>query len=279
MNKLVTNIISYLEYLNGDCKLNVSVHFDREIFDRIPGDVVSMLLPYNNHVNAYCVMAKSINHYKCLDNQKNLLTKCQEGETFCYVCHAGVYEYIYPVCKGDSAVGFVAVSGYRQSDPGEYNILNHDLWENALGEEIPLRLCGSLIPPLCIMLEKMLLTCLKENGNEYNLILQYLNEYHTNITLSHLAKHFNRSKSYISHLFKKENGMTIRAYCNKLKLEDARKLLLKTDIPVTEIALDAGFNDTSYFIYLFKKRFGISPLQYKKQMQERRNSIRINIKT
>lgn len=58
--------------------------------------------------------------------------------------------------------------------------------------------------------------------------------------------------------------MTIRACCNKLKLEDAKKLLLKTDIPITEIALNVGFNDTSYFISLFKNQFGISPLKYRK---------------
>ena len=264
MNKLISNIISYLNYLNSDCKLYVSVHFNKSIFSLIPRKIVSMILPYNNHTNAYCVMAKNIDHHKCLLNQKNLLAKCQEGKPFCYSCHASVYEYIYPICKDNCAVGFIAVSGYRQKSPIEYNIIDYDLWKNVLNEKMPLSLCNSVIPPLSIMIEQMLLTCLKESDNEYNLILQYLNEYHTNITLSDLAKHFNRSKSHISHLFKKENGMTIRAYCNKLKLEDAKKLLLNTDISITEIALNVGFNDTSYFIYLFKNRFGISPLQYQK---------------
>lgn len=267
MDNLIASIISYLNYLNSDCKLNVSIHFDGDIFDRIPQDIVSMLLPYNNHTNAYCVMAKSINHHKCLLNQKKLLNKCQNGKPFCQVCHAEVHEYIYPICKDDYAAGFVAVSGYRQNNPIECNILNRDLWKNVLNAEIPLHLCASVIPPLCIMLEQMLQMCLKESGNEYNLILQYLNEYHTNITLSDLTEHFNRSNSHISHLFKKENGMTIRAYCNNLKLEDAKKLLLNSDITITEIAFDVGFNDTSYFIYLFKKKFGISPLQYRRKNQ------------
>ena len=65
--------------------------------------------------------------------------------------------------------------------------------------------------------------------------------------------------------FKKENGMSIRAYCNDLKLEDAKKLLLHTDSSVTEIAFDVGFHDASYFIFLFKKRFGLSPLQFRRK--------------
>lgn len=264
MDSLITNIISYLKYLNHDCKLNVSVHFDKYTFDCMPQHIVSMLLPYNCHTNAYCIMTKSINHSKCVLNQKNLLKKCQKGESFCNVCHAEVYEYIYPICKGTDAVGFAAVSGYRPQKPSECNILNRDLWETALDDALPLKLCNSTIPPLCIMIEQMLLIYAKERGNEYNLILQFLNEYHTNITLDDLAKHFNRSKSHISHLFKSENGMTIRAYCNNLKLEDSKNLLLNTDIPVTKIAFDVGFNDTSYFIHLFRKKFGVSPLQYRR---------------
>ncbi|MBE7037548.1 MAG: helix-turn-helix transcriptional regulator [Ruminococcaceae bacterium] len=267
MNKLISNITSYLNYLIKNCNLNVSVHFTTDIFELLPSDIVSMLLPYNSHTNAYCIMAKSINHHKCLLNQKNLLTKCQNKKEFCYVCHAGVKEYIYPVCKDNCAVGFIAVTRYRQNIPAKNGILNLKLWENTLDTQLPLTLCNSVIPPLCIMIEKLLTAYFKKNDNEYNLIIQYLNEYHANILLSDLAKHFNRSNSHISHLFKKESGMTIRAYCNDLKLHDAQKLLLNTDISITEIAFDAGFSDTSYFIYLFKKKFGISPLQYRRKNQ------------
>ena len=59
--------------------------------------------------------------------------------------------------------------------------------------------------------------------------------------------------------------MSLRAYLNKLRLRDSAILLTETDLPVTEVALDSGFNDTSYFIYLFKKEFGVSPLKYRKE--------------
>ena len=66
-------------------------------------------------------------------------------------------------------------------------------------------------------------------------------------------------------MFKQTSGMSFRTYCNQLKLEDARKLLLQTDLPVTQIALDTGFNDVSYFIRLFRDRYATSPLQYRLQ--------------
>ena len=265
MKDILSNIISYLNYLNNDCSFRVSMHFDRDIFDRLPREIFSALLPYNSHTNAYCIMVKSLNHHKCLLNQKQLLTACQKGDAFCSVCHAQVYEYIHPIFQNDCAVGFAAVSGYRPAAPIDEAVLNRDLWENALQPQIPLALCDAVIPPLCMMAEQLLTAYLKESSDEYHLILQYLNEYHTNITLADLTKHFNRSPSHISHLFKKESGMSIRAYCNNLKLEDAEKLLLHTDSTITEIAFDVGFNDSSYFIFLFKKRFGVSPLQYRRK--------------
>lgn len=263
MDNLIENIISYLKYLNGECKLNVSVHFEQNVFDYLPHRIVSLLLPYNSHTNAYCVMAKSVNHNKCILNQKDILSKCRKGQPLCNICHAGVCEYIYPIRKNNNMVGFVAVSGYRQKKTEDNLILNYRLWKSVLSKDVPVNLFSAVIPPLCIMLEQLLTKHSRLSGSEYSQILQFLNEYHTNVTLSDLAKHFGRSKSHISHLFKKENGMTIRAYCNRLKLGDAKKLLLTTDLPITEIAFNIGFNDTSYFISLFRKEFGITPLQYR----------------
>lgn len=106
---------------------------------------------------------------------------------------------------------------------------------------------------------------MEEDSCEYNLMLQYLNEYHTMVSLEDLSRHFGRSKSYISHMFKKTGGMSVREYCNHLKLEDAKRILISSDRSVTEIGLEVGFQDVSYFVNLFKKRYGNTPLQYRKQ--------------
>ena len=61
--------------------------------------------------------------------------------------------------------------------------------------------------------------------------------------------------------------MSLPAYCNDLKLEYARALLGREDYPITSVALDAGYNDVSYFIQKFKEKFGITPLQYRKRRE------------
>jgi AraC-like DNA-binding protein len=67
-------------------------------------------------------------------------------------------------------------------------------------------------------------------------------------------------------MFKKNSGMTLRAYCNKLKLEEGERLIRNTDMSVTRIAMDVGFNDVSHFINLFRKKYGVSPLLYRKTL-------------
>ena len=162
------------------------------------------------------------------------------------------------------AVGFVSVSGFRKEKAD--GVMFYELWEEMLKKsEIPKSFLDSIIFPLCIMAGKLTEDFQEAPQDEYKLILRYINEYHTNLTLDDLCKHFARSKSHISHLFKKSSGMTIRAYANGLKLSDAKKMLKSTDLPITEIAYRAGFNDVSYFIKLFKEQFGISPLKYRKK--------------
>lgn len=264
-NSLMKNIISYLEYLKNNCDLKISIHFDDFTLSTLPQPVLSEILPYNSHTNPYCVFVKRKSRCDCLHNQKKILDQCKSGMPFYNVCYAGVYEYIYPVFKHTQAVGFIALSGHRQKETTG-SVENISLWEEALDSgDIPTAFSDILIPPLIVMLEQLLENCHNSLENEYNLILQFLNEYHCDISLSDLSKHFNRSPSHISHLFKKERGLTIRAYCNDLKLEDAAELLSKTNKSVTEVAYDTGFNDTSYFIHLFKQKFGVSPLRYKKE--------------
>ena len=263
MNKLVQNIVSYLKYLNNDCKLKVSVHFSEDTLKSMPKSVLSELLPYNCHYNVYCSAVKKCDYTKCLLNQKKIIEKCGK-ERFFSLCHAGVYEYIYPVYK-DKTAGYIAVTGYRLLSHDEKNITEYDLWKYALSTNIPFNLLNSVIPPLAIMLEKLLKMCKLKDDNEYGLILNFLNEYHTNISLSELSSHFNCSRSHISHMFKKQSGMSIREYCNALKLEDAKNLLVQTNLSITRIAFDTGFNDTSYFIELFKNKYKITPLQYRKR--------------
>ena len=83
------------------------------------------------------------------------------------------------------------------------------------------------------------------------------------ILLKEFGKQFHLSEKYISRYFKEYFHITISQYVTYLRLEHAKQLLQDTDIPVTEVAMQSGYQNVSYFIRSFKKTYGMSPLKYR----------------
>jgi len=71
------------------------------------------------------------------------------------------------------------------------------------------------------------------------------------------------TKPYLIRLFKREFGTSPVQYVNKKKVEKAQLLLFTTDKPIKEVAYALGFSDHSYFIRLFHKLTGMTPLEYR----------------
>jgi AraC-like DNA-binding protein len=262
------DVRAYLDYLKNDCGFWVSVHFRREIISALPQELWKTISPYNSHTNPYCMHVKGngTRRKRCICTQNDIYDTPTEEDAFCNVCYAGVCEYIVPVKQKKMTVGYIAISGYRQEAPDEALGVNRALWENYLSpHDLPRERCRTLLMPLKYMLEGLFSTYTQNAESEELQILLFLQEYHTAITLSELCAHFHRSRSHISHLFKHRVGMSLRAYCNELRLEDARTLLCTTAMSVTEIAFETGFCDTSYFIRLFKAKYGETPHQFRRE--------------
>ena len=83
------------------------------------------------------------------------------------------------------------------------------------------------------------------------------------ILLKEFGEQFHLSEKYISRYFKEHFHITISQYVTYLRLEHAKHLLQDTDIPVTEVAMQSGYQNVSYFIRSFKKTYGMSPLKYR----------------
>lgn len=266
MEKLLKNVCSYFEYLQNECHLSCTVHFSSESHARISTRMLSALSVHANHTHPYCNFVKSCGYHPlCIKNQKGI-HEALLGKDFLYnTCHGGVHELIYPVrCEAKKVYGFVAVSGYRAAEDGkDARIYDAALYATLRDSAPPKALTDTLIPPLCMMIERLVESTADETDSEFKHILGFLAENHTHVTLDSLASHFGRSRSHISHLFKTKAGISLRAYCNGLKLADARLLLQSTDLSVTEVAYEAGFEDASYFIKLFREKYGASPKRFK----------------
>lgn len=262
------NIVEYLNYLNRGCGLRVSVHFRSERMEALPREAFFALLPYNSHNNLYCLDVKSRceNKERCILNQHCIYDGKQDEEQFLHRCYAGVTELITPVCLEGERIGYIAVSGFREGAHPRGAVGSAELWENELQEDgVPTELCRAVIPPLVYMMERLFATNNGNNDKEYLQMLNFLHEYRGSVSLDDLCRRFHRSRSAISRAFNRLTGTTLSSYCNNLKLDDGASLLKTSSLSVTEIAYQVGFCDTSYFIKLFKERYGISPAKFRKE--------------
>ena len=78
-----------------------------------------------------------------------------------------------------------------------------------------------------------------------------------------IARQLGYHEYYLNRLFVKHMGTSIHSYLIDLRLSDAKRLLLDSDIPVTQIAETVGFRNHTYFSSCFLKRVGIQPSRYR----------------
>ena len=102
------------------------------------------------------------------------------------------------------------------------------------------------------------------NTTEKEMITYIRQNYTREISLQEFGMQFHLSEKYISRYFKEHFHITLSQYINHLRLEHARQLLQESTVPVTEVALQSGYQNVSYFIRCFKKMYGVSPLKYRK---------------
>ena len=90
------------------------------------------------------------------------------------------------------------------------------------------------------------------------------NNFRKPLTLEDVSSVASLSPTYFSKKFKLITGMGFKEYLNYVRLKHAQTALLTTDSSITDIALEYGFNDSNYFKDLFKKVYGKSPREYRK---------------
>lgn len=100
-------------------------------------------------------------------------------------------------------------------------------------------------------------------------IKEYLHQHYSEpVTLSHIARKFYLTPSYLCEVFKKFTGCTITGYLLRMRMEKASEFLLETELSLADVASQVSYSDYNYFCRLFKRYYNVPPAAYRKEKRE-----------
>jgi two-component system response regulator YesN len=95
-------------------------------------------------------------------------------------------------------------------------------------------------------------------------MLAYMEKnYNQDLKLENIAKILNYNSAYLGKIFKKETGESFNNVYNKIRIQNAKRLLLETDLKIYQVSQQVGYSNIDYFYSKFKKYVGISPKEFK----------------
>ncbi|MCI8407666.1 MAG: AraC family transcriptional regulator [Lachnospiraceae bacterium] len=250
--------IIYVE--NGSCEINMGL----QQYELKKGDIV-IVQPYALH---------SLKQLKkesgCCFSWVFDLNMLSYGITdACYVkCFKpfieGQFSYVPVISEG--------MKGYKQLK--EILLELHQVWDEKkeyIELDIKWRL-GKLFSCLVedfFLRRKENLEQKKENTTNVKIVIDYIHEHYQNsITIAELADLLHFSEPYFMRYFKRHTGVTSVDYINDFRMNKAVELLMNTENSIMEIAIQVGMHNISYFNRLFKKKYEMTPKEYRKKYQE-----------
>lgn len=89
--------------------------------------------------------------------------------------------------------------------------------------------------------------------------------YHQNLSVQEIADSVGITQTYLSTCFKDVCSFSVMEYVTEYRMRKAKEMLLDTELKIKEIAYYTGYQDELYFSKVFRKRFGLSPREFRKQ--------------
>ena len=103
------------------------------------------------------------------------------------------------------------------------------------------------------------------SNNAVTAVMKYLKDHYAEpLSLNTLSQLAGYTPQYLSSLFSDDVGISIQEFLQRLRVEEACKLLIQTQLSTAEVAAAVGYQDTRHFSKLFRRFQGISPKEYRK---------------
>lgn len=134
--------------------------------------------------------------------------------------------------------------------------LRHEEWEAAVKHQF-------LIAADCLTTGSV------DEKSTASQVLSYIKKHFKEpLSAKEVAAHFFISPVYLGRVIQQASGETFKQYVNRLKMEEAKRLLLSSNRLIYEIAEEVGFRDSKYFISRFTEEMGMSPAEYRRKKEK-----------
>ena len=222
--------------------------------------------------NDFCEMIQKMDALKekCCCSDTEILDRCRDSRCYeSHFCHAGLYDAALPVIINGSIAGYLIMGRVRSAySPVECNVSDNEQLRKLYNElpffsESRLLSLRTLLPN--ILFADAISLELDELGER---IIEYIeNNLASDLNVNSICKTFFISKNHLYKYFKISHGTTVNEYITARRTEKAKELLTRTSEPIYSVCERVGIDNYTYFCRLFKKREGITPLQYRNKLK------------
>lgn len=216
-------------------------------------------------------------------NRLGLSNACQRRGGYIYRCHMGLTEAVSPIIRNDEIIGYIMLGKVAEVKNipfikqqihaccEKYNLPEAELLKSI--DEIPLVTretvsgCTNILNMLSSYLLLNNIIDLKMpplNAQIDSYITKNLNG---DLSVKALCSHFGISKTKLYRISVDSYNRGISEHIKEMRIEKAKELL-RGDLNVTQVAEAVGIPDSNYFIKVFKKQTGYTPLKYKKSLKK-----------
>lgn len=153
-------------------------------------------------------------------------------------------------------------------DCSEY--LNRILKEFSIQKMYYREKAGALLKELLVELYRYSILGAQNSSTTVSQIMDYIKEnFYKPLNNEMLSSMSGYHEYHLNRLFMKHVGTSVHKYILNIRINEAKKLLLTTEQPLTYIAEKVGFNSNTHFSSYFKQVIGISPLEFRKQFKNK----------
>lgn len=240
---------------------------------------------------SFCSLIRqnSLAEKKCWQSDQFACDQCQmTGRLYSYTCHAGMTETAAPIRCGSVVIGYLMFGQVLlHANKNAYWSTVRQLCQPYQIDTKALRAAymqkKPVQPAQVHAATQLLEACAgylwlqRYISFQENTLLRQLDDYlsanlHADLSVGALCRQFDVSRTKLYRLVREYYGKGVEQLIRGLRVERAKALLTETDLPVSEVAAQVGFDDYNYFIKVFREETGTTPARYRKALLMKTNN-------